>query len=319
MEKGKIVISLDFELLWGVFDKVNYKDRIGYFENTREVIPKILKVFTENEIASTWATVGMLFNKDWNDWENNFPSIVPNYNNTALSPYNFGNEVSSRETERLCFSLDLIQQIINTPRQELATHTYSHYYCSEKGQTASAFKADLEKAVFSAKKLGVELKSLVFPRNQLNEDYLKICFDLGIQNVRSNPESWYWEETQDSSLLKKIFRTGDAYFGRNNKSYSLSELKKEPGKPLEQPASRLLRPYSVNKALNKLKLERIKSEMRTAAKKNQVYHLWWHPHNFGEHPNESMSDLCEIIGCFHECRTQFGFESLNMQELYYRT
>lgn len=315
MEKGKLVISLDFELLWGVFDKVDYKDKFRYFENTREVIPEILKLFSDNDIACTWATVGMLFNQDWEDWKMNFPAIVPNYKNGSLSAYDYGNKISSKETERLCFSPELIQQIKDTPRQELATHTYSHYYCSEKGQTAAAFKADLEKAIFMAKKTGVDIKSLVFPRNQLNEEYLKVCFELGIQTVRSNPENWYWKETQDSSLLKRLFRTGDAYLGSNNKSYSLSEIKRVPGKPLEQPASRLLRPYSENKLLNSLKLKRIRSEIRTAAKKNQVYHFWWHPHNFGEHPSESLADLREIINCYCDCRDQYGFESLNMAEI----
>lgn len=318
MEKGKLIISLDFELLWGVFDKVDYKDKISYFENTREVIPEILKLFSESGIACTWATVGMLFNKDWKDWGTNFPSEIPLYEKAELSAYKYGKKISSVETENLCFAPDLIQQIINTPRQELATHTYSHYYCSEKGQSASAFQADLEKAISMAEKLGVEFRSLVFPRNQLNDDYLKICSEKGIHTVRSNPASWYWEETQNSSFWKKVFRTGDAYFGSNNKSYSISELRKLPGKPLEQPASRLLRPYSTNNFLNRLKLKRIKSEMLTAAKKDQVYHIWWHPHNFGEYPRESMLDLREIIDCFHECRNQFGFESLSMRELYSR-
>ena len=57
--KSIVVISLDFELLWGVFDKVDYKEKETYFKNTRKVIPKILDLFSENDIHCTWATVGM--------------------------------------------------------------------------------------------------------------------------------------------------------------------------------------------------------------------------------------------------------------------
>jgi len=85
--------------------------------------------------------------------------------------------------------------------------------------------------------------------------------------VRSNPTDWYWKDTQNDSLKNKIFRTRDAYLGSSNKSYKLTDLKVEKGKPLAQKASRLLRPYSTNKLLNDLKLKRIKSEMTSSAKK----------------------------------------------------
>lgn len=316
MKKGKFVISLDFELLWGVFDKVDYKEKLAYFENTRKVIPQILDLFTEFEISCTWATVGMLFNKNWSEWEINNPGELPAYKNQKLSPYLFGHGINTKDTEDLCFAPDLIRKIAETPRQELATHTYSHYYCSEKGQTIDAFRADLEKAVSMARAFGIELHSLVFPRNQLNPEYLEVCNELGIETVRSNPENWYWKETEESSILKKIFRTGDAYFGLNDKNYSFSELRMKPGKPLEQKASRLLRPFSKNRFLNRLKLNRIKSEMRAAARKKQIYHLWWHPHNFGNHPEQNLQDLRELLSYYRVLNKEFGFDSATMKDIY---
>ena len=315
LTKGFLVVSLDFELLWGVFDKVDHKEKETYFKNTRKVIPEILNLFSEFEIHSTWATVGMLFNNNWEDWRENIPNVLPIYNNSALSAFDYGESIKSLETEFLCFARDLIQQIQNTSDQEIGTHTYSHYYCLEEGQTLASFKADLEKAIELAEQMGIELKSLVFPRNQFNEDYLKVCYELGIQNVRSNPTDWYWKDTQIDSLRNKIFRTGDAYLGVNNKSYKLTDLKFENGKPLSQKASRLLRPYSSNKFLNDLKLKRIKSEMTSAAKNNEIYHLWWHPHNFGNNPDENIADLKEILNHFLDCKEKYGFQSATMNEI----
>ena len=143
----------------------------------------------------------------------------------------------------------------------------------------------------------INIKSLVFPRNQFNEDYLEVCQAYGIKNVRSNPDAWYMKNPDDS-LLTKIFRTGDAYLGPRNKSYSATALRKEANKPLQQKASRLLRPYSSNPLINFIKLRRIRSEMTYAAKNNQIYHLWWHPHNFGNHPEESLKELQEILAHF---------------------
>lgn len=311
---GALVISLDFELLWGVFDKVDYKQKIEYFQNTRKVIPEILRLFNEHQISSTWATVGMLFNENWDEWSANIPRDIPKYNNKNLSAYEFGKSIRNKETEKLCFAPDLIYQIIETPLQELATHTYSHYYCREEGQGYKDFRADLEMAKSMAQKFGIEIESLVFPRNQLNERYFQICNDLGIRNVRSNPDAWYWNETEKDSLKQKLFRTGDAYFGWQDKPYKPSEITSFEEVNI-QPASRLLRPVSERPLLDNLKIKRIKSEMTYAAKNNKIYHLWWHPHNFGKDPEASIRELEFILGYFRFCKSKWGFESFSMNSL----
>jgi peptidoglycan/xylan/chitin deacetylase (PgdA/CDA1 family) len=312
---GYLVISLDFELLWGVIDKVDYKEKESYFKNTRKVIPEMLDLFSEFNIHCTWAIVGMLFNNNWKEWNKNFPEIVPNYKNTNLTAYNYGRVLNTTGTEFLCFARDLIQHIHETPNQEIATHTYSHYYCLEEGQTLDCFKADLEKSIEMANQMGIILKSLVFPRNQFNEAYLRVCYELGIENVRSNPDVWYWKGIHKDSIINKIFRTGDAYIGVNNKSYKLDYLNIDKAKPFPQKASRFLRPYSSNKLLNDLRLNRIKSEMTAAAKNNEIYHLWWHPHNFGNDPSENMANLKDLLEHYKQCFKKYKFKSLNMAEI----
>ena len=58
---GQFIISLDFELLWGVRD---HADRNSYGRNVlgaREAVPQMLELFAHNGIQATWATVGFLF------------------------------------------------------------------------------------------------------------------------------------------------------------------------------------------------------------------------------------------------------------------
>ena len=86
--------------------------------------------------------------------------------------------------------------INKTKGQELACHTYSHYYCNEEGQTIQQFDEDLKSAqIISKKNFNVELKSLVFPRNQINKDYLDIVINNGFKVVRSNPNVWFWQKS----------------------------------------------------------------------------------------------------------------------------
>ena len=92
-----------------------------------------------------------------------------------------------------------------------------------------------------AKNFGIELKSLVFPRNQYYKDYLEICKQNDLTSVRTNPENWYWKDTQKDTLLQKIFRTGDAYLGLNDKSYS--DMPEIHSGISGQRASRFFRPH----------------------------------------------------------------------------
>lgn len=316
VKNGYLVISLDFELLWGVFDKVDFSDKKDYFNNTRKVIPRILDLFKKYDIHCTWATVGMLFNEDWEEWQKNIPAILPEYNNQKLSAYKYGSKISTAKTEQMVFAKDIIALINSTKNQEMATHTYSHYYCLEDGQNIESFKADLEKSILLAKnKFGIEIKSLVFPRNQFNREYLKVCRELGIETIRTNPIDWYWKNTLSTSILVKIARSGDAYLPFGRKTYGLKEMKVNDNELLEQKASRLLRPVEGNKLLRNLKLRRVEKEMTDAARHKKVYHLWWHPHNFGSHPEESLRDLEKILKIFKQCQQKYGYQSANMQEM----
>ncbi|WP_299702392.1 polysaccharide deacetylase family protein [uncultured Pontibacter sp.] len=312
-------ISLDFELYWGIFDKVPLADRVEYFANTRQVIPHMLDLFETQQLHVTWATVGMLFAKDWQDWSAAVPIEMPSYHNGQLSAYRLKSEFGRNGRLNSCFfAPELVKQIHRTPYQEMATHTFAHYYCQESGQTVEQFRKDLQAAQDIAARQGMALQSLVFPRNQYNQSYLKVCREEGIKTVRSNPKDWFWAQTVEDKLINKILRTGDAYIPLSQRtSFPFSSLKLEDGLPLSIPASRLLRPVHGSKdILNKFRLNRILSEMTEAAKRKECYHLWWHPHNFGTYPERSMSDLKVIVEHFKQLQKGYGMQSMSMLEIY---
>ena len=94
MKKGALVISLDFELYWGIGDHIEYDSYQTYFDNTLKIIPEILNLFSKYQIACTWATVGMLWNENWEEWIKNRPSILPKYKNEKLSNYNLNDKIT---------------------------------------------------------------------------------------------------------------------------------------------------------------------------------------------------------------------------------
>ncbi len=344
MMNGIFTISLDFELHWGGFEKwplerdvrrekgdvksENGKGGSGkgdyraYFLNTRQVIPEMLRLFAAYEVHVTWATVGLLMHGNRLEAIKNFPTSKPTYREGQLSAYHYLDSVgigADEASDPFHFADSLVKKIRVTPHQELGTHTFAHYYCNEAGQTLDQFRDDLRAAQRAAVAYGVTLRSLVFPRNQFNDAYLRVCYEEGITAVRSNPLDWFWhiESTQQESMWKRLNRGMDAYFplGKEN-TYSLAGLPWRTGLPLCLPASRLLRPYRPQEwLLQDLKIRRICHEMARAARNGFCYHLWWHPHNFGHYPAESLAQLELILQHYARCRKQYGMQSLTMGEV----
>jgi len=129
------------------------------------------------------------------------------------------------------------------PEHEIGTHTFSYYYCKEVGQTLEDFRADLKAAIAIANARGIDIKSLVFPRNQYNRDYLDVCRELGIETYRGNEEVWFQDQTvrRVLRLIKELFAPLIVISIFQGIISSLEEL--SGPKPFNIPSSRLLRPY----------------------------------------------------------------------------
>ncbi len=271
---GKFIISLDFELHWGGVEKWDLQKKKEYFLDTIKFIPELLEIFKENSVRATWATVGFLFAKDKKQLLDFSPKLTPSYQRKELSYYNIFDSLGDNEVvDPFHFAPSLIQQILSTPGQELASHTFAHYYCNESGQTLEQFDADLKAAQAIAKQnFNTTLMSLVFPRNQFNKSYLDVAKKHGIKVVRSNPHVWFW--SRDYGKITPLFRALDTLMPIS-KSLCFNEPIELDGL-MHLPASRFFRPYKKSEEkIQKLKIKRIKSEMSYAAQSNKNYHLWW--------------------------------------------
>jgi peptidoglycan/xylan/chitin deacetylase (PgdA/CDA1 family) len=313
LDTGILTISLDFELHWGRFDKYPLNGYEGYYAQTREIIPRLLDLFEQNKIHVTWATVGSLMAESLEEWNHFSPAVFPSYQLDKFSAYSWVKSQRNLPSEAL-FAPNLVRQILDCPGQELGSHTFSHYYTCEKGQNHEQFRMDLKAAVrIAQEKFGKTMKSLVFPRNQYDEQAVQIAGEEGFEFVRSNPADWFWQHTEEETLVKRIFRTGDTLIPLGKQSfYPKSAVSRS--RPVRLPASRLLRPYKGDSILHRRRIARIKDEMEAAAKSGQIYHLWWHPHNFGFFAEENMEGLRQILTWQKVLEMQYGMRSMHMED-----
>jgi peptidoglycan/xylan/chitin deacetylase (PgdA/CDA1 family) len=315
-DKGSFVISLDFELLWGVWD-VTTKDKYGnHIKGVKEVIPKLLELFSSYDFKVTFATVGFLFAQNKEELLNYLPLNKPSYSNENYNVYNREMHLigENESDDPFHFGYSLFELIRQSPH-EMASHTFSHYFCLEEGQSAEEFHTDIKTAQQIAKAKNLKLKSFVFPRNQLNPEYLAILKNNGIDVYRGNPTSWIYKPRKFTAevLFIRLCRLLDTYFPISG--YNTHSINSIPDLPVNIPASRFLKPYNKNLAwLESLKLARIKKEMTRAAEKGELYHLWWHPHNFGVNLEENMANLDDLLKHFTYLQDKYGFTNLTMEE-----
>ncbi len=315
--KGIFTISLDFELYWGVRDHRRLEDYGDQVRKVHTIVPRMLDLFKQYGIHATWATVGFLFSENKAGLEQNFPASFPDYQNPDYDPYLYikNNELAPEYH----FAPGLIEKIRVTPGQEIATHTYSHFYALEKNTTSDQFRNDLIKALETAERRGFKIKTIVFPRNQYGEAHIEICGQLGIKVYRGNVDAGVYSPAarNQENLFRRGVRFLDAYLNLTGKQCYLPPA---PAPVLNLPASRFLRPYRNQlKRFETLKYQRIKKSMEFAGQHGRIYHLWWHPHNFGSHTEENFRFLEKILELYADLHDREMMESKNMGEIYEQT
>ena len=248
--KASFSISIDLELAWGVWDKINSKHLNNAINLERKIVDRLLDIFNLYEIPVTWATVAAL--------------IDPN--NKMI---NIGNK-------KAWYAPDIIEKIINSKTKHLiASHSYAHPNFKESNQ--NIVLEDFEKAEYFFKTLDLTPNVFVFPRNKIA--YLSILKKFNYKFYRGLDKSWYKDISKFNVFLGKIANINDKIFPFN--SNSIKPIKHESGL-VEIPSSILLISRNGFKfAVTNLNMfYKIKKGIESAIKHNECFHIWFHPSNF---------------------------------------
>ena len=321
MKNGHFVISLDFELHWGFFDLMSVDQYQENLANVGKVIDGLLELSALYDVKITFATVGFLFAKDKKELLAFTPKIKPTYTKEALNPYPLLNNIGTNEIDDpYHFGYSILEKIKRDGHHEISTHTFSHYYCNEAGQSTSQFNSDIAAAKNIGEHFGTPIKSIVFPRNMVNDEALKVCKDAGITSYRGTEKAYIYRIDPKKPYYNWLAVRGprmlDSYINiTGNNIYDLTELNKG-ATIINLPSSRFLRPYNSKLSMfESLKIKRITKGMKKAAQQNKLFHLWWHPHNFGSHMDKNFENLEKIFNTYKELNNLHGFSSVTMTSL----
>jgi hypothetical protein len=149
----------------------------------------------------------------------------------------------------------------------------------------------------------------------VNPGYLHVCAEEGLTAYRGTPSHYLYapRDLAKETPLRRLGRLVDAYLP----AVPLSEAPRwHPDGILDVPATRYLsQPRTALRAAERLRVTRVRRDIRRAAARGGYVHLWWHPHDFGYEPAESMRELGAILDEYERAQHEFGMTSVSMADL----
>ena len=190
---------------------------------------------------------------------------------------------------------------------EIASHTFTHSYFSSENVNKNIVSKELAKSKEVLSPYG-EVNSIIFPRNEINKNYMSDLKEHGFNAYRGKVEK---------KLKHRYFEFLNCYLPIIKKTtYKKDVITSEDG-IYNIPASLFLRFYDQRfKMLESLKLRRIKRAMKKSAKKGLIFHIWFHPHNLGTNLEKNLEILNKIFVYYHALHEKYNYQNLNMNEMY---
>ena len=285
MTKGTMIISLDCEGKWGMIDNLStHHDQVISSSALKLAYSELAKLFKSFEVPATFAFV-MAFILDESE-RKEFSEYLVDYQFGGESWLrNYNNAVAGQRFEGWHFpeGLDIIR---NDPAHEIACHSLRHSNFNERLLTESDVKVEMQGIGAIARKKRIDLKTFIFPRNQVG--FLKQLHRNGFIGYRDRLN-------MRSGLARKILSFAKE-FNVAEGSQPKNEIKNSELIVIPSGyffnwryGSRRLIPKSIT-------LARWKSAIDAACKNGGVVHLWFHPHNLIDGPSglEVLKDVLKI-------------------------
>jgi len=265
-------VSIDFELMWGTADRPYSADFRSLCEiERREVVDRLLGLLQEYDISATWGVVGYLF---LDRSENvNLPRAA----------------IAHKGPAELFHGPDLVDRIrLCKVKQEIGSHSFCHIEMDESKCSPLAAESELAECVRQAGKLGIELKSFIFPRNLVG--HLDVLKRHGFTCYRGPEPHWYAKKRRAIRRLGHLFEIAAA-------KTPPSVVPHEEGGIWNIPGSMLFTPsFGARRCLPVwMRVLRARRGLDRAVSRNEIFHLWFHPTDLACRVDAMMDGLRRIF------------------------
>lgn len=283
-KKGVFLCSIDAELAWGSahrdIDPARYPHWKSY-GRVRESCERLLALMDRYYIRATWAFVGRLLLDPRDPAET---SLYPE-NPQPAQKYLSNGRVSDPDFLANWHAPDLFQMVRQARmKHEIGSHTFSHVIAGEQGYSRELLEQDLASVNRQAKGLGIQLKTLIFPKNRVaHVDVLAAHGFTAYRKVTAN------RFDSVPSPLRRVARKLDAYLPvPPDVSYP-----ERDGSLWVLPATHYYRHTGGWARLqsNAVRTAKLKAGLRRAADRRALFHVWFHPYDIASNPDRLLRPL----------------------------
>ncbi|MGH9201654.1 MAG: hypothetical protein ACRD2A_10515, partial [Vicinamibacterales bacterium] len=186
----------------------------------------------------------------------------------------------------------LVEKILNCPvRQEIASHSFSHAVFGDPGCSRETADSELRASIDAARSLGIEMRSFVFPRNDVG--HLERLREHGFTCYRGPQSRWY-ESRKVPAMIRRCAHLWDVLTASEPPVvlplFDDSGLWNVPASMVYFPIHgfRRLIPMSV-------RVRRAVKGLEAASRERRIFHLWFHPTNLAEDCDVMVHGLRVIL------------------------
>jgi peptidoglycan/xylan/chitin deacetylase (PgdA/CDA1 family) len=264
MQRGKLTISIDLELAWGVWDYVTPEHLRMAEECERPIVATLIDLFDRYDVPATWAIVAALLD-----------------------------EASSRARpgcQACWYAPDLVERLLGArTAHEVGSHSGRHIYFDTA--SAAEARADLEFASGIHRARGLPFRSFVFPRGA--GGHLDLLAGAGLRVCNYADVGWVEVARgagqrigQAANLVDKLMPI-PPHPAQVEQRGALVHIAKSMLLMGRNGPRRFILP-----AVTRAKL---RSGLERARRTGGIFHFWFHPSNFYYRREEQFATLAWFL------------------------
>lgn len=301
-QRGQFVVSIDFEMAWGL---VHRNGDVDYtVDDERVLLTSLLDSFDRHSVPATWATVGhLLLDSCADDGDGLHPDISrPEYSWFRGDWFDADPGTDVHDAPRW-YAPDVVTDLLARPAgHELGCHSFSHLIVGDPACSAADFESELVGCAGAAARFGVELESFVYPRNSVG--HVDELVRAGYTNYRGRRADPF-----DSSPIGRARRLMDRVVPSPR---SIVRPVAEPG-IWNLPATCL---FTIEaRRMPELWFRQTLRRLEHAARHGGLFHVWFHPHNFAHGGPESVEMFDRLLARAAELRLDGTLDTVTMGSL----
>lgn len=307
---GIFTISIDVELAWGFCDKPVHGATRAAIGREREVVRRLLALFSRYDVRATWAIVGHLLLTDCNRaGERVHPEIYRPVTKSGGRDWFFQHPTNGDDP--LWYGRELVEWIKQaSPPQEIGSHSFCHVPYHEGWVNREAVQTDIAQARTLHRAYGLPFEAFIFPRNIVG--YRELLARAGVRVYRGRTLRWF--DAVPTSAVRRLLHLVSWVFATPPRTVKATV--DETGM-VNIPDSmffsgrnglRSLIPSRSLVAMGRVGVDR-------AVERGEIFHLWFHPSNFVHKMDGQFATLETILRYAQRLRQSGRLEVLTMGDI----